>query len=167
MPICKKCNKSFKTKEQINGKEKNLQNRKYCLDCSPFGEHNTRKIDDESRKVGNVIACRECKKEFVYKGKGNKCQSCWSNKRRFDLKKKCIEYKGGKCNRCGFDKCSRALTFHHIDQDKKEFGISGSHCQSWEVLQNELDKCTLLCMNCHMELHDELDNPLDKKDLIE
>ena len=30
-------------------------------------------------------------------------------------KLKAIEYKGGKCKICGYDKCPRALDFHHID----------------------------------------------------
>ena len=69
-----------------------------------------------------------------------------------------IEYLGGKCAICGYDKCLRALSFHHIDPSTKSFGISGNHCLSWEKIKNELDKCILLCSNCHMELEDNLFN---------
>ena len=44
LKICIKCNKDFPQFITIEGKKKNLQNRKYCLDCSPFGQHNTTKI---------------------------------------------------------------------------------------------------------------------------
>ena len=37
-----------------------------------------------------------------------------------------VEYKGGKCESCGYDKCIEALEFHHIDESTKEFQVSGS-----------------------------------------
>lgn len=80
------------------------------------------------------------------------------NARRFSLKEKCLKYKGGKCESCGYSKSKRALTFHHINSKEKEFGIGGSHCRKWEDIKAELDKCQLLCMNCHMEEHERLDS---------
>lgn len=69
-----------------------------------------------------------------------------------------IEYKGGKCEKCSYDKCNRALIFHHINPKKKKFGISAKGItRSWEKLKKELDKCILLCANCHAELHDKID----------
>lgn len=50
----------------------------------------------------------------------------------------------------------RVLSFHHRDPSEKKFIISGNHCRKWEIVREELDKCDLLCANCHMELHDEL-----------
>lgn len=66
-----------------------------------------------------------------------------------------IEYKGGKCQNCGYNKCAAALTFHHRESDKKEFGFAQStgFCRSYAKLKKELDKCDLLCANCHTELH--------------
>lgn len=63
--------------------------------------------------------------------------------------------KGGKCERCGYDKNISALEFHHRDPKEKNFQIdirkfSNSNLDS---LQKELDKCELLCANCHRELH--------------
>lgn len=58
--------------------------------------------------------------------------------------------KGGECQICGDKKCPIALIFHHIDKDKKDFVVGGCHCLSWEVVKNELDKCILLCENCHI-----------------
>lgn len=68
-------------------------------------------------------------------------------------KLKAIEYKGGKCQICRYNKSIRALTFHHINPEEKSFGISGG-TKSFEKLKPELDKCILVCQNCHAEIHD-------------
>lgn len=81
------------------------------------------------------------------------CNSCWVNARRFEVKKQAVEYKGGKCTRCGYSKCMQALTFHHRRPGTKEFTISGAHCRRWRKLLKELDKCDLVCLNCHVEIH--------------
>lgn len=70
-------------------------------------------------------------------------------------KTKAIEYKGGKCIVCGYNKSIRALQFHHLDPTQKDFGISGT-TKSFEKLKPELDKCVLLCANCHGEVHEGL-----------
>ncbi len=68
-------------------------------------------------------------------------------------KLKLIEYKGGKCEICGYDRCVRALQFHHKNPETKDFSISGkSH--SFVKLKSEVDKCILVCSNCHSEIHD-------------
>ena len=55
---------------------------------------------------------------------------------------------------CGYNKCVASLDFHHEDPTKKEYGISSNGSTiSWEKLKIELDKCILLCANCHRELH--------------
>ena len=69
-----------------------------------------------------------------------------------------IAYKGGKCERCGYDKSSRALEFHHLNPSEKDFGISKVLTRSVQSLKEEADKCVLLCSNCHAEIHDELFN---------
>lgn len=72
---------------------------------------------------------------------------------RIRLKQRCIDYKGGKCELCGYDKCPAALTFHHRDPTKKSFGIGSVKIVAWKKLRPELDKCDLLCANCHAEIH--------------
>jgi hypothetical protein len=70
------------------------------------------------------------------------------------MKQRCVEYKGGECQRCGYSTCLKALTFHHLDSELKEFGISAKgNTRSWEKIKAELDKCILLCHNCHAEHH--------------
>lgn len=65
------------------------------------------------------------------------------------------DYKGGKCIVCGYNKSQRALSFHHVDPKKKSFTLSERGLtRSWELIKKEIDKCVLLCANCHMEIHD-------------
>lgn len=71
------------------------------------------------------------------------------------LKLKAVEYKGGKCQDCGYNKSVWALHFHHLNPLEKDFSITGRSI-SWERLKPELDKCVLLCANCHAERHEEL-----------
>ncbi len=68
-------------------------------------------------------------------------------------KDRAIAYKGGKCNICGYNRCARALVFHHADPNTKDFGVTGFSV-SWETTKTELDKCVLLCANCHAEVHE-------------
>lgn len=65
-----------------------------------------------------------------------------------------IAYKGGKCQCCGYNKYVGALEFHHINSEEKDFGISAKgYTRSWERVKEELDKCILVCANCHREIH--------------
>lgn len=74
--------------------------------------------------------------------------------RRMDLKKRAIEYKGGKCEKCGYNTCLQALDFHHINPEHKDFTIAQTRLYfTWEKIRAELDKCILVCANCHREIH--------------
>ena len=88
------------------------------------------------------------------------------SKRRKKIKLLAIEYKGGKCLICGYNKYVGALDFHHLDEGTKEFGLAvAGLTRSWERTKKELDKCVLLCANCHREVHGGLIK-LDLKDGI-
>lgn len=69
------------------------------------------------------------------------------------LKDKAVEYKGGKCEKCGYDKCNWAFDFHHLDPNEKDFGLSTYSTLSWDKIKKELDKCIMVCANCHREIH--------------
>ncbi len=76
-------------------------------------------------------------------------------KRRIKLRKMARDYKGGKCEICLYDKCDRALSFHHINPETKSFGLSDKGLtRSWDTIKKEIDKCILVCANCHMEIHE-------------
>ena len=156
---CLKCNEKIPNLVVINGRQRNLQNRKYCLNCSPFGLHNTRKID-HVRQEGKELICRTCNKTFLYSRlKGvttTHCGSCITTSRRKLIKDRAVKYKGGKCHICGYNVCMSALSFHHINPETKSFGIGSNYNKAWETVKKELDKCVLLCHNCHAEFHDGL-----------
>lgn len=68
-----------------------------------------------------------------------------------------VAHKGNRCERCGYDDCLEALEFHHADPSKKDFSISSKgYTRSWKRVQLELDKCVMLCANCHREVHTKL-----------
>ena len=73
--------------------------------------------------------------------------------KRRKLKEMAIEYKGGKCEKCGYDKCKSALEFHHLDPTQKDFGVGSGHTRSWDKIKKELNKCIMVCSNCHREIH--------------
>jgi 5-methylcytosine-specific restriction endonuclease McrA len=103
--------------------------------------------------------CFVCEREYDKDRKkghrGELCSSCTVTWKRHQIKRKAIDYKGGKCNNCGYDKCDSALQFHHIDPSQKDFGISTEGViRKWEAIKEELDKCVLLCVRCHAEEHD-------------
>ena len=81
-------------------------------------------------------------------------------KRRKILRDSAISYKGGGCSICSYNKCPDALHFHHVDPKTKKFGISASGLtRSWDKIKAELDKCVLLCANCHAEAHEKVTHP--------
>ncbi len=74
-------------------------------------------------------------------------------RRRRKLKAMAIEYLGGRCQVCGYNRYQGALDLHHIDREKKSFNFSHEgYTRSWARIQAELDKCALVCANCHREV---------------
>lgn len=79
------------------------------------------------------------------------------HKRRKKIRTMAVEYKGGKCEECGYDKCIDALEFHHRNSNEKDFSISKKgYTRSWQKVKEEIDKCMLVCANCHREIHAQL-----------
>jgi hypothetical protein len=110
--------------------------------------------------------CKICNLEFEisrYNGSRQYCTFCLptegmnTSERKSLLrkvfKKKLLEIKGDKCSRCGYDKCTEALEFHHLDPSKKEFTISRYYSTDWNDYLKEVEKCILVCSNCHKEIH--------------
>lgn len=81
-------------------------------------------------------------------------------KRRKGMRRKALEYKGARCEECGYDRCIEALEFHHLASDRKDFAVSSTgYTRSWNKIREELDNCVLLCANCHREVHSSLQPP--------
>lgn len=155
MPICRKCEGEFPYRIVIDGKERNLSSRKFCLNCSPFGSKNT-KPDDPAKKSyrKKVDGKRVTYSEWSDKAKEeHRARLYWKAKNR---KNHLIKLKGGCCQECGYSGSERALTFHHREPSKKSFALDKRTIQtkSKELILKELDKCDLVCIRCHMELHD-------------
>ena len=104
---------------------------------------------------------KECKihgiSEHTFTSGRWKCKKCnveGVQRRRDKVKQLALLYKGNKCSMCGYNKCIGALEFHHLDPEEKEFGVSkDGYTRSWKVIKEELDKCILVCANCHREIH--------------
>lgn len=106
----------------------NGHSRQYCFECSP----STEKGEKDNRKEEQVHHKTTIRQA---------------------MKKQAVKLKGGKCERCGYDKCIAALDFHHLDPNEKEHKIGNGNTTSWEKYLKEVEKCILLCANCHREEH--------------
>lgn len=112
-----------------------------------------------------VKICTICKQEkplssfydnpLTKNGKGSQCKECDSSESKRinnQRKRELISKMGGKCAICGYSKNAAALEFHHTDKNK-EFNLSRSYKKYVSVLFKEIQKCELLCSNCHRECH--------------
>ena len=135
MKNCAKCKSEFPYWVLIDGKRKNLQNRKYCLECSPFGNHNTSKLEIERTNRKDSYA--------------------YQKKRGFERKKKLVNLYGGCCKSCGYNKNLAVLHFHHRDPKEKvsKLDVRIITNRTWDYCINEANKCDILCANCHAEHH--------------
>jgi hypothetical protein len=160
MKVCKKCQKEFPSRCKIQNKIYNLGGRSYCLDCSPHKKGNCYRLtkNDKENKT-----CDKCKRkmnrsQFGLNGRYHNrfCKDCYNPMQRDKMKKQKIElvtYKGGQCEICGYNKCLSVLQFHHKDPREKDFEICTKNGCNTDILKKEVDKCLLLCANCHLELH--------------
>jgi transposase-like protein len=86
------------------------------------------------------------------------CMSCASSQvvdRQRHTKLTCVTYKGGKCQDCGYDDLASlgAFEFHHLEPEHKDFNLSHVKNRNFASVMTELDKCVLLCANCHVKRH--------------
>ncbi len=116
----------FKTQQARNSK-------RFCRRC---GETDSAKLRKGCRYI-----CKQCDAQRVVE-------------RLRQYKGDAVEYKGGKCEVCGYDKCHAALDFHHVDPSKKDPDWQrNKNSRTLERIKTELDKCMLVCKNCHAEIH--------------
>jgi len=99
--------------------------------------------------------CKLCNKEFKdYQDKcRSRCGSCNTKIRRYRAKVAGVKYLGEKCVNCGWQGNQAAFQFHHLDPKGKDFTIGNAANKKWDFIKKELDKCILLCSNCHAIEH--------------
>lgn len=111
--------------------------------------------------------CMICAKELIGKQslfcslscKNKQHQSYPAQKER-GLKRKLniISQKGAKCSKCGYKKNLSALSFHHLKDKDFKLDMRSLSNRTLNKVMAELQKCVLLCHNCHAEIHNpELD----------
>lgn len=166
--ICELCKKEFDTNIKVDGKYHNICNRKLCLECSPFKSGNRLSAKMLSLVKPGRFLCSKCKENkeaeaFYLNTDGSRkhsyCKECQTKNvldRQHLWKEKAIAYKGGKCVCCGYFKYHGALEFHHLNPDEKDYGLAAGRLKKFETSKAELDKCILVCANCHREIHGNL-----------
>lgn len=128
------------TSEQIDEMKKLYDTNKSCYKVSEITGWSKKTV----LKYIDVIKLSDVEK----KSRRVKSVMEWRRK----TKERLVKYKGGKCEVCSYDKCLNALEFHHLSSNEKDFQISGKSL-SFEKLKKEVDKCVLVCSNCHKEIH--------------
>lgn len=115
-----------------------------------------------------MTICRLCNQKFKnyeYRCR-TRCGSCNTKIRRFRAKAAAIKYLGGKCVKCGWSGNQAALQFHHKDPSKKDFIIGNVANKSWDSIKKEMQKCILLCANCHMIEHSTKNEEIFLKEVL-
>lgn len=104
----------------------------------------------------NIEDCKAYHKRWYKKNRIKRIKQILDSrkKRASDNKAILIKKLGGKCEICGYDKCIKALDFHHNNGDKKDH-LSKMLWDGYslEKLLQEIKKCKLVCANCHREIH--------------
>jgi hypothetical protein len=151
--ICLNCNVEYKIESKIN--DRRITRKKYCVKCLPPGV-NASKF---AIRDGDECVCKYCDKSFIYRSRGKttttRCSACKWKQYHQRAKEKAVKAKGGKCQICGYQKHIGALAFHHLDSTQKEHNFNNI---SWTRMKKELNKCILVCFNCHQEIHGNIIN---------
>ena len=104
----------------------------------------------------------DCGKQYTpnpkYKDHKVKCDSCIKKTKAAEVKKKAVDFLGGKCVDCGIEGHLVIYDFDHINPKQKSFKISGKAIYRWREIKKELNKCQLRCANCHRLRHYMLEN---------
>lgn len=165
--ICILCNKEFCPATYFEGKRLWRRGRRQCFECVPYSPSRRGSSFTKTRNtLDGKRQCRICKEfkvldEFSptnsYGNLNSYCKNCAAKKTRKPkqrFKEECVAYKGGSCVKCGYNKCPAALEFHHRDPTQKEFSLRDIYTVILsDDIKIELDKCDLVCSNCHKEIH--------------
>lgn len=129
---------------------------KYCKKCDshkPLNKEFWHKR--KSSKDGFEFYCKACvKKTTLSNYNANKESWNATTRKNKQLQRDRInEYK----NNCSCSKCDESrnwlLDFHHINPNEKSFQISQGERYGWKKVKQEIEKCVVLCSNCHRDFH--------------
>jgi|SRR5687768_3601457 len=121
---------------------------KRCGETKPLTAFNAQKKNTDG-KMGTCSACRKISRRGKLNGKE-------SFARRFAWRNKIKEERG--CCVCQNEFVACALDFHHRDPSTKRFNISAGHSHPMEEILAEIEKCIVICKNCHAKFHAGLFN---------
>lgn len=115
--------------------------------------HGIRSI--KPRKEYKCVDCGEAEPSNFYGKMRNRCKACHNQLGYKAQREKIFEYAESRgpieCSRCGYDRSFAALEWHHRDPSEKD--PSWNRGWNYNRLKQELDKCDLVCANCHREIH--------------
>lgn len=130
---------------------------KLCKHCGKDKNEEEFAFRNKAKGVRRSI-CKECqrKRDNFYYNNSNKRKEYVKGGRKKD-RERAKEFianvkKNSTCKNCG-DTRWYVLDFHHRNDSEKSFNISRGHTKGFSTLQKEIDKCDILCSNCHRELH--------------
>lgn len=137
-------------------------------ELNEFYSKHTLKECSEKFKISRSTVVKYVKNKFTERSQEEKNKDNYKRLKSFRqrMKDRLVDYKGGKCQLCGYNKCNTALEFHHLNPHEKDFGISKYTNLKWDSVVSEVDKCVMVCANCHREIHSGLRNisPLPDKE---
>ena len=133
----------LKTSAPAGPRIKRIEGKHFCGDCEEYLPYSEFYVRQRGGYSGNCKKCtlirskKHLEEKYVFR------------------KLEAINLKGGCCERCGYKNNYAALCFHHKDTSTKNFGIDSRNLRmrKWDLILEELEKCSLLCHNCHMEEH--------------
>jgi DNA-binding transcriptional MerR regulator len=134
-----------------------------CKKCKESELHRYTRVKDKFYISGKCLKCEHKRNKELYDPE--KQAKKYLLKRKpivLKLRQACVKYLGSKCSIC--DAKNVSLDFHHRNPEEKDFtiaaylnsrGIKSGTLRENVVLQKELNKCDLMCRNCHSSLHEK------------
>jgi len=138
--------KKFDIKTKNNKFNKRISDSKICPICKT-----EKHLSEFYSRVGRDDVAGYCKK----------CSNVYHSNRVKNVKLKMLDYKGNKCEDCNLsleESHYCVFDFHHINPNDKDPNFDKIKFQKWDKIKTELDKCVLLCSNCHRLRHAKIES---------
>lgn len=151
------------------GKSLGVVGKKWCAQCrkvlalDEFGKN----VAETDGKARYCLKCSRQHGRVACNKRAGKQKSI-----RYERKEELVRLLGGKCQRCGYDEFLSGLDFHHVAHHAKRFTISAKlstttiRTADREELVKEINKCALLCRNCHASINEWSDEVKWEKETI-